>query len=305
MKKNSIVVSVKSLSRKFGKNQALKNVSLTFQEGCVHGIVGENGAGKSTLIKHMLGLYRAQKGSVSVFGVDPVKEPAQVLGQIGYVSEEPELPGWMTVSEYLNYMSAFYGDWDKQYQKKLVDLYELDLIKRTSQLSKGQRARVALCAAQAHRPKLLLLDEPSSGLDPIVRRDILNVAMETVKEDGRTVIFSSHFLEEVESVSEQLIMIKKGDVFLSDSLINILESHHRFTLKLNGDESIIYDFPKGISIAKRQEGRLEVDCFLDLTTITAFFKRNQIEILEQKKMNLSEVFFSRSKGTSKPARGYN
>jgi ABC-2 type transport system ATP-binding protein len=198
------VVAVTHLSRRFGNTAALQDVSVTVGRGSVFGLVGENGAGKSTLLKHLLGLWRAETGDVRVFGRDPVTDPVSVLGRIGYLSEQPELPGWMRVSDLLRYTQAFYPRWDTTYAEQLREQFGLDPGARIRTLSKGQHARLGLLAAEAHRPDLLILDEPSSGLDPIVRRDILEAIIRTVADEGRTVIFSSHLLDEVERVSDHL-----------------------------------------------------------------------------------------------------
>src|SRR2546421_7691964 len=113
------VITIANLSRQFGSKAALDDVSLIVPRGCVFGLVGENGAGKSTLIKHLLGLWRAEAGAVRVFGLDPVADPVSVLGRIGYLSEQPDLPDWMLVHEYLRYMRAFYPKWDSAYAERL------------------------------------------------------------------------------------------------------------------------------------------------------------------------------------------
>jgi ABC-2 type transport system ATP-binding protein len=204
------VAAVSHLSRRFGAKKALSDVSLSVPRGAVFGLVGENGAGKSTLIKHLLGLWRAQTGTVRLFGLDPVSDPVAVLGRIGYLSEEPDLPGWMRVGELLRYTQAFYPRWDATYAEHLRDQFGLHPDARIKTVSKGQRARLGLIAAEAHRPDLLILDEPSSGLDPIVRRDILEAIIRTVTDQGRTVLFSSHLLDEVERVSDYLAMLHRG-----------------------------------------------------------------------------------------------
>jgi len=223
------VVSIANLSRKFGSKAALSNVSLEVPRGCVLGLVGENGAGKTTLIKHILGLLRAETGSVRVFGLDPVSNPVSVLGRIGYLSEQPDLPGWMRVDELIRYTQAFYPKWDTRYAGELRREFGLDPSARIKTLSKGQRAKLGLLAAQAHRPDLLLLDEPSSGLDPIVRRDILEAIIRTVSEEGRTVFFSSHLLEEIERVSDHVAMLHQGKVVLCGTL-NEIKMEHRTSL---------------------------------------------------------------------------
>ena len=193
--------------------------------GGVYGLVGANGAGKTTLIKHILGLLRAEGGSVRVFGLDPVTDPVAVLSRIGYLSEENDLPDWMHVDELIRYSSAFYPAWDDAYADDLRQAFALDPTAKIRNLSKGQKARAGLLIALAHRPELLVLDEPSSGLDPIVRRDILGAVMRTIADEGRTVLFSSHLLGEVEQVADHVTMINHGQIVLSAPLDAIRESH--------------------------------------------------------------------------------
>jgi ABC-2 type transport system ATP-binding protein len=225
------VVQVSHLTRRFRDKLALNDVSLELRPGSVMGLVGENGAGKTTLIKHILGLLKAQSGTVRVFGLDPVTEPVKVLSRIGYLSEEPELPGWMRVHELIRYVSAFYPGWDHEYAMKLKEEFELDPNVKVKNLSKGQRARAGLLVALSYRPPLLVLDEPSSGLDPIVRRDILGAIVRTIADEGRTVLFSSHLLAEVERVCDRVAMIRGGRVLFCDSLQEVKRTHLRLTLQ--------------------------------------------------------------------------
>jgi ABC-2 type transport system ATP-binding protein len=244
------VAAVSHLSRTFGAKLALNDVSLGVPQGAVFGLVGENGAGKSTLIKHLLGLWRAETGSVRVFGLDPVTDVVAVLGRIGYLSEQPDLPGWMRVGELLRYTQAFYPRWDTAYAEQLRDQFELDPEARIKILSKGQRARLGLIAAEAHRPDLLILDEPSSGLDPIVRRDILEAIIRTVTDEGRTVLFSSHLLDEVERVSDHLAMLHRGTLRFCAPLEDIKARHRRISLHFERPPAA----PPNVSGAIRVDG---------------------------------------------------
>src|SRR6187549_3518851 len=221
MAASELVIAVSDLTRRFGARAALSSVSLTIPRGGVYGLVGANGAGKTTLIKHILGLLKAQTGSVRVFGRDPVADPVGVLSRIGYLSEEPDMPGWMRVHELMRYIAAFYPTWDQDYAERLRREFDLDPAAKIKQLSKGQRARAGLLIALAYRPELLLLDEPSSGLDPIVRRDILGAIVRTIAEEGRTVVFSSHLLDEVERVSDCVAMLREGRIVFSGSLDDV------------------------------------------------------------------------------------
>src|SRR5213593_675148 len=225
------VIAVSALTRRYGARTALASVTLAMPRGAVYGLVGANGAGKTTLIKHILGLLRAESGSVRVFGLDPVADPVAVLSRIGYLSEENDLPGWMRVDELIRYTSAFYPKWDDGYAEELRQAFALDPAAKIRNLSRGQRARAGLLIALAHRPELLVLDEPSSGLDPIVRRDILGAVIRTIAHEGRTVLFSSHLLEEVEQVADHVTMIHQGKVVLSAPLDAMKQSHRCVTVR--------------------------------------------------------------------------
>src|SRR4029077_7495063 len=148
-----------------------------------------------------------------------------------YLSEDNDLPAWMRVDELMRYMRAFYPDWDDAYAEELRQAFALDPATRIKHLSRGQKARAGLLVALAHRPELLVLDEPSSGLDPIVRRDILGAVIRTIAEEGRTVLFSSHLLEEVEQVAGHVTMIHQGTIALSAPLDEIKESHRCVTVR--------------------------------------------------------------------------
>jgi ABC-2 type transport system ATP-binding protein len=223
--RDDVVIEISGVTRRFGAVSALDNVSISVARGSVHGLVGENGAGKTTLIRHILGLLRAQHGSVRVFGLDPVANPVGVLSRIGYLSEANDLPPWMRVHELLRYSRAFYPAWDDAYAEDLRKQFALDANARVKDLSRGQKARAGLLIALAHRPELLVLDEPSSGLDPIVRRDIVEAIIKTIADEGRTVLFSSHLLDEVERVADHVTMIAHGSVRMDAPLAEIRRVH--------------------------------------------------------------------------------
>lgn len=239
-------IQISGLTRRFGAKTALASVSLSLPRGAVYGLVGTNGAGKTTLIKHILGLMRAESGSVRVFGLDPVLNPVAVLSRIGYLSEENDLPGWMRVDELMRYSRAFYPAWDDVYAEELRRAFGLDSAAKIKSLSKGQKARAGLLIALAYRPELLVLDEPSSGLDPIVRRDILGAVIRTIADEGRTVLFSSHLLEEVEQVADHVTMIHHGAIKLSAPLSLIRDSHRIEGRVPSLDEIFVAHVGKGV-----------------------------------------------------------
>jgi ABC-2 type transport system ATP-binding protein len=225
------VIDISRLRCTFGGTVALDDVTLAVPPGGVFGLIGENGAGKTTLIKHITGLLEAESGSVRVFGLDPVADPVAVLSRVGYLSEHRHLPEWMRVRELLRYTQAFYPRWDMAYAEELRQRFSLDPGAVCKNLSQGQRAKAGLLIAQAHRPDLLLLDEPSSGLDPVVRRDILEAIVRIAADEGRTVFFSSHLLDEIERVSDRIAMMKRGKILLSGTVEEIKRAHVRLTVR--------------------------------------------------------------------------
>jgi ABC-2 type transport system ATP-binding protein len=178
------------------------------------------------LIKHLLGLLRPTSGTVRVLGLDPVRDPVNTLRRVGYLSEQREMPEWMRIDELLRYTQAYYPTWDMRYARELIDTFGLDLKKKVGGLSQGMRAQTGLVVAVAHRPEVLILDEPSSGLDAIVRQDILDAIVRTVADEGRTVIFSSHLLDEVQRMSDHVTMIHEGKIVLDGERDEICGSHH-------------------------------------------------------------------------------
>jgi len=245
---NPPIIEISGLTRKFENKLALNNVSLQVPRGRVFGLVGENGAGKTTLIKHVLGLLKAESGSVRVFGFDPVAAPVAVLSRIGFLSENRDLPPWMRVDELLRYTRAFYHQWDPAFAEELRNQFGLDPSAKIKNLSRGENAKAGLLIALAFRPELLLLDEPSSGLDPLVRRDILEAIIRTVADEGRTVFFSTHLLDEVERVADDVAMMFNGQVVLKGPLDEVKENHHRLVLRFESPQPAAPKVPGVLSI---------------------------------------------------------
>jgi ABC-2 type transport system ATP-binding protein len=285
------VIAIRGVTRTFGSKRALDDVSLIVPRGIVFGLVGANGAGKTTLIRHVLGLLKAQSGSVRVFGIDPVKEPVNVLSRIGYLSEEGDLPGWMRIDELMRYMRAFYPTWDEAYAQDLRRQFELDPAAKVKTLSKGQKARAGLLVALAYRPELLLLDEPSSGLDPIVRRDILGAIVRTIADEGRTVLFSSHLLDEVERISDRVAMLKAGHILFTGDMDEIKQTHHRLTLRFDQErqqppaiDGVLNWEGRGCHWTAIARGRLD-ELMVAASSLGA-------EIVEKQALSLDEIFIA-------------
>jgi ABC-2 type transport system ATP-binding protein len=293
------VVDVNDLSRSFGHKAALDRVSFHAGAGQVYGLVGANGAGKTTLLKHLLGLLRAATGSVRVFGLDPVRDPAGVLSRVGYLSEERELPEWMRVDELMAYTQAYHPTWDGSYARELLATFALDPSKRIKELSKGMRAQAGLIAAVAHRPELLILDEPSSGLDAVVRRDILDAIVRTVADDGRTVIFSSHLLDEVERMSDHVTLIHNGRVTVSGELDKVRRRYRRSRVRFVDG----FDRPPVLESALTIEGGGRVWSVVHSGPSEDFrlsVHAHRGEVVESRDATLEEIFLARTGRTRQP-----
>ena len=283
------IIDVQNLSCRFGSKLALDNVSLSINAGGVFGLVGENGAGKTTLIRHLTGLLEAETGTVRIFGADPVADPVGVLGRIGYLSEHRNLPDWMRLGELLRYTQAFYPSWDPVYAEQLMRQFNLDPAAVCKNLSQGQRAKAGLLLAQAHRPDLLLLDEPSSGLDPVVRRDILEAIIRIAAEEGRSVFFSSHLLDEIERVSNRIAIMKQGRILLTGTLDEIKRGH----LKIRATFPEPLPSPpvcEGILVAQGSAREWTLLCQAHRTEVPVKLKNLGAQSVESSPASLDDIF---------------
>ncbi len=286
------VIDVQNLRRVYKGKVAADDVSLQVPAGCVFGLLGESGAGKTTLIRHLIGLLKPQQGTVRVLGRDPIADPEGALGRIGYLSEDRDLPGWMRVDELMRYTRGLYPKWDDTFAQELRERFDLNPAQKIGTLSKGQKAKVGLICALAHRPELLILDEPSSGLDPVVRRHILSAVMRSVAAEGRTILFSSHLLDEVERVADYVAIIHRGKVLLCDRLENILSAHRHLHL----------EFPQAQTQAPKLDGALHCDgagtawrvlCDGAAEGVKAQAARMGAKIVQESRPTLEDIFVAR------------
>jgi ABC-2 type transport system ATP-binding protein len=289
---SDLVVDVRGVSRRFGNTLALNNLDFQIRPGLVYGLVGANGAGKTTLIKHLLGLLRAEQGEVRMFGMDPVVSPVEVLQRIGYLSESRDLPEWTRIDELFRYTAAFHPQWDESYAEELRTTFGLDVSKKVKALSKGMRAQAGLICAAAHRPSLLLLDEPSTGLDAIVRRDILNAIIRAVADDGRTALFSSHLLDEVEQMSDYVFMIDAGKLVLEGDLDDVKSQHHFMSIQLPQSAEQFPETPSVLS-AERRGNSWVVTCQGEADEVHHSLKGVGAEIVNSRHASLQEIFVAR------------
>lgn len=220
------IVSFEGIDRAYRKNQkVLDAVSFEVATGEVVGLLGANGAGKTTLLRIAMGMLEPQAGAVRVFGLDPRTEPLAVKRRVGYVSEDQILPEFLRVSEVLGLHRGLFPDWDDDLARRLGERFAIDASARIKTLSKGQARQVALLCAVAHRPPLLLLDEPAGGLDPAMRREFLETAIQLLGESGSTILFSSHHMTDVERLASRLVMLHEGQKWIDSALDDVREGY--------------------------------------------------------------------------------
>jgi ABC-2 type transport system ATP-binding protein len=208
-----------------GGDDVLSGVGFSIAEGEVVGLLGRNGAGQTTLIRIAMGMLEPQRGSVRVFGLDPRERPLEVKRRIGYVSEDQILPPFLTVADVVDIHRGLFPSWDEEMASSLASRFRIDPRARIKALSKGQARQVALICAVSHRPELLLLDEPAGGLDPAARREFLETSIQLLSERGTTILFSSHYMQDVERMAGRVVMLHDGGVLIDDELDALREAH--------------------------------------------------------------------------------
>ncbi len=215
------MIELHDLHKRFGKTEAVAGLSLSVPQGQVTAFLGPNGAGKSTTIKCLLNLHRPDHGSATVLGTDSRRLGPAHFTQIGYVSENMELPLWMSVRQFLDYCRPLYPNWDRAFEDRLMTQFDLPPAAKLKDLSRGMRMKAALLSSLAYHPQLVVLDEPFSGLDPLVRDEFIRGLLELTGEEGWTVFVSSHDIEEVQRLADRVTIINRGKLALdetSDSL---------------------------------------------------------------------------------------
>jgi ABC-2 type transport system ATP-binding protein len=220
------VLEMRNVSRSYSKGEdVIRDLDLSVSEGEVIGLLGRNGAGKTTLLRLALGLLEPQRGSVRVFGADPRLDPVSVKQRVGFVAEDQILPGFLSVREVIDLHRRLYPGWDESLASELAARFHMRGDQRIKHLSKGQARQVALLCAVAHRPPLLLLDEPAGGLDPAMRREFLETAIQLLGESGSTILFSSHHMTDVERLASRLVMLHDSQKWIDSALDDVREGY--------------------------------------------------------------------------------
>ena len=207
-------IETQGLTKRFGRTEALRGLDMQVPAGAVYALLGRNGAGKSTLIQLLLGLLEPMSGAVQVLGRHPIRDGVEVRQRLGYIPEHLPLYEWMTVAQTLRFVAAQYSTWSPATENTLLANFRLPRDRRVRELSRGQRALLALVLAMAHGPELVLLDECTSGMDAIARAEFDRSVIDTLHESGRTVLFASHQIRELERLCDWVGIMHEGRMLL-------------------------------------------------------------------------------------------
>jgi ABC-2 type transport system ATP-binding protein len=226
-------VQLRGLTKKYGSATVVNGLNLEIPRGTTFGLIGPNGAGKSTTLKMMMGMLSINAGSATVLGVDVSVDPTAVKRRVGYVPEIHSIYRWMRVGEVIGFARSFYPNWNAGLCADLLDLFELDPKKKVKQLSKGMLAKLALLVAVSPEPELLVLDEPMSGLDPIVREEFLDGVLRSMCDSERTVLFSSHTIDDIQRLADTVGLLYQGRLLVHRPVDELLTRTKRIRAVLH------------------------------------------------------------------------
>ena len=234
MGKNAI--EIEGLKFAYGRDGVLKGVDLQVPEGSIFGFLGRNGSGKTTTIKLLLGLLKPDDGFCRIEGINPQKDAISVRRIVGYMAEDQQMYGWMRIEQIVKWVASFYPTWDSKFTNQLLDMLELPRKNKVKTLSKGQNSRLALLLALGHRPKVVILDDPTLGLDPIARKEFLRYVIGLLQTNGVTVFFSSHLLYEIEPVADYVAILDKGTIIKTGRTFDLRESVKKVVLNTSQND---------------------------------------------------------------------
>jgi len=285
------VLETEGLTKYYGSTLAVDHLDLKIPQGCICGFVGRNGAGKTTAIKLMLGLLKPTAGSSRLLGCDSAALTPAIRQRIGYVTEGHRLFRWMSIAELEKFQRAFFPkQWDDKFFADMIEYFNLPRKRKIKHLSIGERAQVSLALALAPNPELLIMDDPTLGLDAAIRRQFLEGMIELIMRQGRTVLFSSHILGDVERVSDRIVVIDKGVLRANCSLEEFRAAVKKVILSFADSTPAEVDI-EGLLHCRRSEKELELILVGPTDEhIAEWAQRNGAEKYHIVKMNLEDQF---------------
>ncbi len=283
------VLEANGLTKRFDRVTALENISFKVSGPTIVGLLGKNGCGKTTLIRQLMGLHLPSEGSVSTLGRPGAELGHDELASIGYVPQEIRLLDWMTVGQHIHYVANFYPRWDGEREQRLLDELEIDTEALVGTLSSGNLQKLAIVLAVCHHPQLLVLDEPVSDLDPIVRRKLLELLLELMRDDAATIVVSSHVLRDVEKVVDRVICLDRGRL-VTDAALDELKELYAEWLVVSDNGRLPEEFSESFLIAQQGNGREARLLVKDASTELASFSSTHSVSVSVRPLNLEEIF---------------
>ena len=238
-----MTIEIDNLHKAFGRHEALRGLSLAVPEGSAYALIGANGAGKTTAIKTLMNIIQPTRGSTRVLGVDSRRLAVPQLRQIGYVSENQDMPMRLSVGQYIDYLRPFYPAWDQDLERSILEQLCLPLERRIGDLSHGMRMKMALACALPFRPGVLVLDEPFSGLDPLVRDEFMERLLQQAGE--MTILISSHELADIEGVTTHVGFIDQGRLLFQESMGDLSDRFRQVRITLEVPAALPASAPAG------------------------------------------------------------
>jgi ABC-2 type transport system ATP-binding protein len=290
---NGLAIETRELEKRYGGTEAVTGLSLAVPRGSICGLLGRNGAGKTTTLKMLIGMAKPSGGEGRVLGraiTDP-RESAQIRGQTGFVGEDKRFPPLMTVAELLRFTRAFYPGWRHDLEARYLRAFQLPVGAWAGSLSKGQRCRLALLLALARGADLLLLDEPTEGLDPATIEEALQALVSLAAERGTTIFFSSHQLANVEQIADRICIIQEGRLVVEDSLDELKASYRRVHLVFEGEAPA-----DGFAGARRDGRTLSLLVSRRLDEVIARARSMHVRSVDVQPVTLKEIFLDSSRG---------
>lgn len=283
------IIETKNLTKNYGKNRGIQDINISVKEGEIFGFIGPNGAGKSTTIKTLLNFIYPTSGSSKILGMDIVEDSSKIKEYIGYVPSEVRYYDDVKVKDIIKYSKSFYPKTDQEYVDKICNELELDMNKKMGELSLGNKKKVSIAQALIHSPKLLILDEPTNGLDPLMQNKLFNILLKE-KEKGNTVFLSSHNLTEVQNLCDRACVIKGGKII---DIIEIEKETSKLNLKITLTSS---DITKEIilvlssKLLSNKENTYIFTYSKDIDTLIKEISKFKIDELLIEKENLEDTF---------------
>ena len=282
----SDAIRIEGISKRFKEKNVIEEMTLAVPRGEVFALLGRNGAGKTTTIRMLLGFLRPDTGRVVILDQDPLRSALEVRRRVGYLAEDQALFGWMSVSEILAFMAPFFPGWDAGLVRDLLRRFDLSLRSRAGDLSKGETVRLGLLLALAHRPELVILDDPTQGLDPILRKEFLRDVIEHLQGSGATVLFSSHLLYEVERIADRVAILHRGRIVCQGATDVLRERVKRLLIPATA-RAALQDLPGLLLLEER--GAMVAAVFEDAPGILSRLRGAGVPV-ESMELSLDEIF---------------